>query len=371
MNISEWLQKIKYLWDCNLFFWLDHFELYLVDFDYLTDFFWKDIFINSEYPEDNKSAFYIDLNSRKFKIDKIFPKWYSHWFQFSTSIDDTPVVLFAVNFPQNEEHRKSLVIHSTFFITQNYTDINICEFIQENFLVDSIRRIDIAIDLPILIQKLLSEYFSWVHFHSQIWKDSKAEWFHQTYYIWQLQSDINSKYLIRIYDKLLDTFKKNKWFLYEHLKDNLDVRRIELELRRDECQRLEYSYIQILENKNYEIQKIFSHYMNKHWNINIPTNLSLTPYQYNQFDLKTVFAQTWFIPHRYLSSVRWYLKKVISNTWYRWLSQVLSTCTYDSQWKIITMNRSEQLKFLEQYILYLQETWIQKSLIKKILKKHT
>jgi len=364
------MNKIQYIQKQKLFWGLDHLELYLEDFSFLIDDHGNEIDFESQFIEDDKWAFYIELYSRLFSVNKFYPKWYSHWYQFTLSISDIPVTLFAINYPLKREHRKSLVIHSAFFITQDHTWIPILQFVKDNFLIDSIRRLDIALDLPIPILDLLMKYFQKVHFHSQIWKDPKAEWFHQTYYIWQLQSDINSKYLIRIYDKLLDTWKKGKWFLYPHLRNNSDVRRIELELRRDECQRLQYTYQDILTNYDNCIQQVFSHYINKHWSIQLPSNIPLTPYQYNEFDLSTAYNDLWYIPQRYLSSVRWYLKKVITNTWYRWLSQVLSTCEYDYQWKIIKMNQYEQLKFLDSYILYLKEIWLRKSLIKKLLKKH-
>jgi hypothetical protein len=48
---------------------------------------------------------------------------------------------------------------------------------------------------------------------------------------------MNRHYLIRIYDKVLDTWKKHKAFLYPHLENNNDVRRIELELRPEQAKR--------------------------------------------------------------------------------------------------------------------------------------
>jgi len=353
----------------NLFWWLDHLEVYLESFEYLIDDHGREVDLEKEFPNDEKSSYYIELYKKHFKIEKFFPKWYSHGYQFTLAISDIPVTLFAVLYPQKQEHRKSVVIHSSFFITQEHIGISILEFLDDNFLIDHIRRLDIALDIPLTIQKLLKDYFSQVHFHSQVWRDEKSIWFHQTYYIGQLQSNKNSKYLIRIYDKLLDTWKKSKWFLYPHLRNNSDVRRIELELRRDECKRLWYSYRDILQNNNYEIQYIFSHYLNKHWNIELPTQIPLTPYQYNEYDLKSAYNDLWYIPQRYLSSVRWYLKKVVTNTWYRWLSQVLSTCHYAHDGKIIKMSQYEALKFLDAYTDYLLETWMQKSLIKKIYKQ--
>ena len=45
-----------------------------------------------------------------------------------------------------------------------------------------------------------------------IWVDTKHPEFFQTYYLWEVQNK-NRNSLIRIYDKVLDTWKKKKGFL--------------------------------------------------------------------------------------------------------------------------------------------------------------
>jgi hypothetical protein len=94
---------------------------------------------------------------------------------------------------------------------------------------------------------------------------------------------------------VLDTFKKQKSFLYPHLKHNVDVRRIELELRPIECQRYLYSITDFLENKDSIIQKIFINYLNKNIDEKIDDfdykNLELTTYINSKYDLRGSYLE--------------------------------------------------------------------------------
>lgn len=352
-----------------LFWGIDHIELYLKTFDKFYDDHevWHDF---KGLDDDNSSQYYIFLFWKTCSVTKTFPKGFAYAFQFSVSIDDRPVQLFMIRFPNKNEHRPSIVIYSSFFILEKYLEVSISYFLQQNFFVDTIRRLDIALDVSIQIETLLKKYFKNTRFTSQIGLDRKSIGFHQTYYIWEIQSDKNRKYIIRIYDKLLDTWKKNKGFLYSHLKNSPDVRRIELELRPHECERLPFTYQEILENKNNAIQRIFSDFLNKHWSIHLPSGISLIPYHYDPYDLKAAYDQTGFIPKRYLASARWYFRKIIENTGFRWLAQTLASVEFsEPPIRVQKMDIHKTLQFLEAYIDFCHELWIQRSLIKKVVSR--
>ncbi len=368
--LFEKFMSKKKLIQNTLFWWLDHLELYLSKFDHLVDDYGEK-FTFIWYDEDNSSLWEFHKYWMRFSMTKSKPTGFDSWFMFSTIVDDNIVPLFMLRFPLKETWKKSLVIYSSFFIVQDFIWLPIKKFIFDNFLIDSIRRLDIALDVSIPITELLKSYFKWVIFNSWIWIDKKNIWFHQTYYIGEIKSDKNRKYLIRIYDKLLDTWKKKKWFLYPHLKNNSDVRRIELELRPHECQRLGVSWLSLLNNSDDVIQRTFSQYLNKHWSVELPSWIPLKPYSYTPYDLKTVYDETWFIPKDYLSRIRWYQRSVLENTGFRWLCQVLSWVEYTVDWELLKFDTYRHLVFLEAYISHLKEIWVHKSLIRKIAKNNT
>lgn len=376
MTISENIQKSRSarLKKSIIFFWLDEFEVYLNDYISIVCDKWRQH--NFKWiDEDNSADYYLKLYWKTFSVSLTHPKGFWKAYQFRTVVEWVSVSLFMIRYPSNfPEWKISLVIYSSFFVLQDLLDINISLFIQDKFKVSpygSMRRFDIALDTTIPVKTLKNQYFSNTEFSAQIWKDTKHKFFHQTYYIWNIQTSTNRKYLFRIYDKVLDTWKKNKWFLYSHLRENPEVRRIELEMRSHEAARQEYSYIDILENRNWCVEKIFFHYLNKNWDLDIPVHIPLKSYKFTPFDLKTDFLATWIIPERYLAQVRWYNRKVLENCWNKWLFQVLcSSIKYAPDWTIKQISIHDELERLSDYVSYMKETWIHKSLIKKTLKSH-
>jgi hypothetical protein len=255
---------------------------------------------------------------------------------------------------------------------------------------------DVALDVPYTIKEVNKYIFPDVNFFSEIWLDKKHPEFSQTYYIKNPQRDSNRKFLIRIYDKVLDTWKKKKWFLYPHLQNNPDVRRIELELRPEECKRvIDFSISDILNNNHKSVQRIFTKYFSRYTPLKLSyQDINLKAYTNEKFDLKTHFLQNWHIPTDYVSRTHWYIKNIQENTWYEWLFQVIlwvkkepiqelkkvtTSFQYEmckSKWytkKVTLTNRNifNWYNLLENLIKYLIKEWLRQSLINKIFKKYT
>lgn len=355
---------------------------------------------------DNSSNAFIDLFWLVFTYRKSFFKWWFTGLIFSTSIDKISVDCFAFlkwweifNWKQKSKDR--VVFYSTFFVLEkmNKFDFSLSEFYEHLFPEYlKLYRIDICLDVPYTIKELQEWLFSQTRFFSQIGEDLKHPEFSQTYYIKNPQSSQNRSYIFRVYDKVLDTFKKWKWFLYPHLRNNLDVRRIELELRPKECITYPYKITDYFENKDNILEKIFTKYINKniseeyhldYWDIKCNTH-------YNEvFNLRDEFLKLWHVPNWYLTRAYWYIKKLKSSTWYIWLFDALlwvkklkietiktKTTSFQSEickryWENINLkiwminnNLINWYDLLDNLIIYLKKQWLSTRKINQILKKH-
>lgn len=129
------------------------------------------------------------------------------------------------------------------------------------FDVIKFKRVDLCMDLEIDINYL------WLLIkHTVIWPNeliplkthhpiiTKRHWL-ETLYIWERNQLKNTYKLIRIYNKILDTKKKNKSFLYPEFEKKKNVTRIEIELRRDKAKFLDFDK---LCDPNY-LYRIFVH----------------------------------------------------------------------------------------------------------------
>lgn len=363
-----------------LFFWIDNLEFTVKDIK-------KDFVLYSELAvldTDNTPRWYLDILWLHFSYTKIFAKWYDYGLKFDVSIDWKVIDCFSLLFwkelrlKKTSKSKDKVVFYSSFFVLErlwhlpfSLKDFFWCLFTSYK---KQLYRLDIALDLPYTIKALKTGIFKNTNFFSEIGEDKKHPEFSQTYYIKNPQSSQNRKYIIRVYDKVLDTFKKQKSFLYPHLKHNVDVRRIELELRPIECQRYLYSITDFLENKDSIIQKIFINYLNKNIDEKIDDfdykNLELTTYINSKYDLRGSYLELWHIPKDYLSQAHWYIKNIKNNTWYNWLFQLILWQLKNDEWQNINRNIWNGYDLLEELIIYLRKEWLSQSILNKILKKY-
>ena len=330
---------IENVYEKYIFFWLDELEFNVSDIK--TDFiFYNDLELNLD--QDNSSFAYIEIWDLDFMYKKIFVKWYDYWIEFLTSIDDIPVPCFTILFWKENKIWKSkdkVVIYSSFFVLEYLEKLpfTIKEFILSSFINPVLYRLDLALDLPLTIKELQETFYSWIKFFSAIWEDKKHPEFHQTYYIKNPQNSQNRKYIIRIYDKILDTFKKKKQFLYPHLENNNDVRRIELELRPIECERLPYTIEELLDNKNKCLKTIYFSYFNKNINpdyILLDPKIDLKKYTNQKINLQEIYLKEKHIPKDYITRVYWYIRNIFTSTWYNGLFQTIFNLKFVSWYEI-------------------------------------
>lgn len=367
-----------------IFFGLDEFEFTLEDLE-------KDCFIidddtslppiyNLDY--DNTPSAYISFIWMNFKYSRISPRGYKYWLKFTTIIDfgdsSFDVDCFAlVKWRENNSltSKDKVVIYSSFFLLQYLKKIpfSICEFTKICFSENiNSHRFDIALDLPYTVKMIKKKILKWVNFHTTIWFDDKHPEFAQTYYIKNPRSDKNRKYIFRVYDKIKDTFIKKKAFLYPHLLNNPDVRRIELELRPEECKRIiDYSVYDILENKDNCVFNIFFTYFSpfSKYKINFK-NLNYIPYSNINIDLWQAYLHFNHIPNDYLCRAYWYINNIKTNTWYNWLFQVLFKEQINLDWTIKeTKFYLESFSFLENLLNFMISKNCNPYILNKILKK--
>ena len=328
-------KKFKNPLENYLYFWIDMFEFNTSnlkkDFSLYSELVWN-------LDQDNSNIAYIELFDTIFSYKNINISWFWKWLIFETSIDWFPVPCFALLHWKPQDHLKKwwhskdkIVLYSSFFVLDSLQKLpfTVLEFIWTLFDYKNalLYRLDACLDVPYTILELSKIFLDMKKPSSAIWTDKKHPEFYQTYYLWEIQNSKNRNSLIRIYDKVLDTWKKHKAFLYPHLQNNNDVRRIELELRPEQAKRFHnYNIMELLENKNDVIGSIFSEYVNKR----IPEkyhlekgSLNIKTFPKRKFDLKQAFLDFWHIPKDYLKRSYWYVKKVVHNTWYNWLFQLL------------------------------------------------
>lgn len=390
-----------------IYFWLDMFEFNLKSFK--TDcFFYDELVWNID--DDNSDSAYIEIEWIKFNYDRVNISWFGDWLKFRTIVNWEIVSCFSLlkGAPMTTgkwASKDKVVLYSSFFVLDslNFLPFSLVTFIWTQFKYSNaiLYRLDICNDLPLTIKELSPIFIDLKKPSSAIWTDTKHPEFYQTYYLWEIQNK-NRHSLIRIYDKVLDTWKKQKWFLYPHLEHNKDVRRIELELRPEQSKKYhKYCILDILQNKNNIISSIYCEYVNKRipekYHLDYKT-LDLIKFEKRKFDLKASFLSMGHIPTNYLKRTYWYIKKVVNNTWYNWLLQLIFNIQHDDIFlkkniqkcvvnilenkpynhlkdtkKVtnITNWLNSSIDFLEHLIIYMQNNWVQQKSINKVLKKYT
>lgn len=119
-----------------------------------------------------------------------------------------------------------IIVYWTWFKTLPQKQIH--KFLKNNFSLTHNQRIDICADVNIDIEEILK------HVDLNVLKDREEKVRDRkvaTQYIWNRDKYSNKRYLIRIYNKLLDIFDKNKLWLYKDYLPEKFVTRCEVEVR--------------------------------------------------------------------------------------------------------------------------------------------
>lgn len=106
-----------------------------------------------------------------------------------------------------------------------------------NFEFIKFKRFDICMDIDVDINYFYDEIINNKH-KKKITREYKNHlWKIESFYFWKLENELNNYQCTRIYNKILDSEKKNKLFLYEKYKNEdwtyKDVTRFEVEIRED------------------------------------------------------------------------------------------------------------------------------------------
>ena len=260
---------MKNILNC-LYFNIDFLELKIVTIKWLS-FFQE---LNWDIDQDNSSNGYLILEDLWLTYRKAKTK--SNWelLIFSTSVDWIVFDIFAIikgDKRWNIKTSDKFVFYSTWFTLEYHKKFKftILDFYKKYLknCYNWLNRLDICLDVSNSVSFLIDNFFKKdFKFFSTLWNDNKNPMFAQTYYIKNPQSSKNREYIFRIYDKIEDSFKKHKSFLFPYINDYNEVRRIELEMRPHSCQRILQPLENILQNKNNIVNDIFSTFLLKYVN---------------------------------------------------------------------------------------------------------
>jgi len=308
-----------------IYFWLDELEFNLEKFSDDV-YFYNDLVFNLD--SDNTPVWFINLFDMNFTYIKIKVSWFASGLMFLLSIDWKSIPCFALLPWKEIKFKKAVwfskdkvVLYSSFFVLQNIWKLNFTleEFVWTlfNYKKATLYRFDICCDLPFTIKELEPLFLAKYKPTSSIWEDKKHPEFYQTYYFWQIQNS-NRNSLFRIYDKVLDTWKKHKTFLAPHLENNNDVRRVELEIRPEQAKKYsDYSILSLLSNDKI-ISSIFLSYINnlipekyKQENIELETK----KFAKRKMNLKQAYLDFWHIPSNYQVHAYWYIDRILKTCW--------------------------------------------------------
>ncbi len=243
---------------------------------------------------------------------------YSAAYGFTFVMEDRAVDAFALFYSGNNgtvEGKSKVVVYSSFFAAArripNFGLSGLRAFLERNFEIepDSLWRVDVCADfsvpLPVLHASLFDKVKQW---HATIGKDEKYDGFAQTYYTHEPRNSKNRNYLFRTYDKILDSFRKGKAFLFPHLAGAEEVRRVELELRPDACRRLARNPLDLVDNETL-LRNVFMTFLANHSSADVE-RLPLLSYPRYESDLAAAFLALGQLPKTYVSRANGYLRKV-------------------------------------------------------------
>lgn len=310
-----------------LTFSFDTFEFLKNDIKNLT--IW--LSANSDFADFKYSFNNLEYNIN-IKTIKIY--WYTRFFDFSIIAEnEKSITLFQIYFwwfKWNISTRSKLEIKGSFF--QLFWKDEVFNFLLDKFninKIDKILRFDIAVDIP-ENKKNLEKTFIDTPTSQLNYNKLKQEF--ETIYFW-FRGD--TKYILRIYDKILDSVKKNKIFMYD-FKDYKDLTRLELEFGEKEIDAINninknkiniYSLFDSIEL----IKNLFLSYISKHISF-----FSLLEYQkYNikytqpkRIDLQS-FVDIWALPPRWSNNAVSIMQKFKNIIWFKKFLELLKFNTDD------------------------------------------
>ena len=181
----------------------------------------------------------------------------------------------------------------------------IVAFVNENMIVEKLRRFDIAIDVKIDVTTL-HKNFNKLEQKWSIFFDEK--WLLQTFYVWEKKKSQNAYKLLRCYNKIDDIQRTYRQALYpEYFKEEF-VSRIELEFRSELCQKIKLNAL--LDEKH--VFDIFLSYIKQYTNIfnGYKYNLEKLNVQKKSISIDELRSSE-YLKSRYMNTYLWYCRKLL------------------------------------------------------------
>lgn len=308
---------------------LDNLEIFFQTYEILI----PELLFNYNINESNTSFWHITYKNIDFQYSVVTFKNYDKGFTFNFIYKEKIVSAFNINFWNNQKQIKvknKLTIYASFLmIFWNDFILELIEtiFITKNFLW--LRRFDIACDIPETKQNLIKHFLQKPTTNLNFNREKQE---YETYYFWSRKND---RILIRIYDKILDTFKKKKQFLYNfNWIDNLT--RFEIEFWVNEINSInnnpnlkdKITYKTLLQDNKILRDLFFSRAIkyNSFFNsIDFKNNYQILHYKPLILDFNDYYLETNKIPKWWKKNAIWTSKKLIDTVW---LFEFLKLC-YD------------------------------------------
>lgn len=182
-------------------------------------------------------------------------------------------------------------------------------FISENIIFTSFKRFDVCMDCKLSIKSVYKQFNElkqkWSKFYGWKWKL-------QTYYIWEKDKKKNRSYLIRVYDKLADIYKKGKQLDYLDYLKKKHVTRFEIEFRED---LVSQTTLDDLKDDKYYMN-LFLTYFEKHTNLFVKLGYQKLKLKYKKrcFDLQLNNLDD-LLTQVYMNTFKWYANKILKFGW--------------------------------------------------------
>ena len=194
-------------------------------------------------------------------------------------------------------------------------------FKTENFL--GLRRFDVACDVPESKKNIIQSFKRKPK--TELNYDAKKQE-HETYYFWNRQ---NRTRLIRVYDKVLDTFKKWKWHLYNFTEHD-NVTRIEVEFWKTAIDAMNenetYVSYDILLRSDLVLKNLFlQSVINSIWYFE---EVDFNKYEFSyprrhKKDLKEYYMKHKQLPEWYRKNGFWLFQKIRKAIGFKWFFEYL------------------------------------------------
>ncbi len=345
---------------------LDELEIIFNDniFD-IWDIYKRDIQKINNSNTDRGTMEYTDKETfeyEKYTYSNLEISWYNPWIMFQYTYEDDVINAFSILFSWKKgavTTENKITIYWSFLQEKGRDYIyNLLEDLFYTNLFKWMRRFDIACDIPttkkILIDSFKTKPKSELNYN-------KKKWEHETIYFWVRS---NRTRLIRIYDKILDTFKKEKNSIYDFTETE-NLTRVEVEFWKTTIDAMNEKEIYVdykkllKENlllKNLFIQSVYNHI----WyfqDINYKKHKFTYPRRHVQ-DLKWYYMKHNQLPEWYQKNWFWLFKKIKNAIWFQWFFEYL--------YKSIELKNGldDFLKF------YYKKKWWEKKILSKWFNKN-